>query len=173
MKKYDAFHDWTPFVEGIIRDNNIKSVLEWGMGEGTRLFLENCESVVSVELFANPELDGWYDKCVELFRDHPAWKPYLFKCVDDYNKGTTKMYCASTLKRVNPELVFVDPGVHFRGDLVQLAMKYGVKFIVAHDTRQGFDEDDIYGWNKIDPEGYVSHTDNQIQGTTLWVKEDK
>lgn len=171
MKRYNSFNDWIPFMEGVIRDRGVKTVLEFGMGEGTQTLLDLCEKVVSVELQAIPELGEWYDKCHELYSENPGWKSYLYKCKDEMN-SMTRLYCGNTIKRIKPDLVFVDPGVHFRGDLVNLCMQNRVKLIVAHDTKQGFAEDDIYGWNKIDPEGYTSHTDNQIQGTTLWVKND-
>ena len=165
----NTFTDWQPFVLQVIQENKPKTIFEFGLGEGTELFLDNCEKVYSLELLANPELQEWYDKMGEKYLERDNWKSYLFKC-EDKMTGVIKMQVGSHLKRTKPDLVFVDPGVQFRGELVNICFKHKVPLVIAHDTNYGYEEEngDAYGWGLINPDGYETVEYQQGQGTILW-----
>lgn len=167
MNNLDRFLDWQPLMTEIFNKYSPKTVFEFGLGLGTEFFLDRAKKVYSLELLSNSEYEPWYGDMIEKYKGRENWKPYLFKCMDKMT-GVVKLQATSHLARIKPDLVFVDPGVHFRGEIVNLCMKYKVPLIVAHDTSCGFDENDIYGWGKIEPEGYEKEESAGKQGTTLW-----
>lgn len=170
----NAFTDWQPHLEEFIlqKKNDIKVVLELGLGEGTDTFVKLADMVYSIELLHFPEHEGWFEKMQEKYKDVPNWKGYLHRCEKNEITNGVSGYLNLQVARIKPDFVFVDPGVHFRGDLVNLMMARGIRYIAAHDTRQGFsqEENDIYGWGKIKAEeyGYEVVINSEGQGTTLW-----
>lgn len=167
----NAFTDWQPTMQSMIERYKPKRVFEFGMGDGTQFLLDNFDYVYSFELLCNPELKDWYPNMVERYKNNSKWHTMFMNCDDEINFGL-RMQLSKYLKLAKPDLVFVDPGVHFRGDLVNLAIKGGYPIVMAHDTRCGFDENDIYGWNKIKAEGYTKEEVYTGQGTTAWIRND-
>lgn len=166
-----AYEDWQPMMDEVVEKYSPKTILEFGLGIGTFYLLKNFEAVTSIELLANPEHEGWFEKVKEEAEARGGWKGYLIRCTDGDPESQVKAMCASHMVRINPDIVFVDPGVHFRGYLVNLAMQKEIPLIMAHDTRRGDDEGkDLYGWKTINPEGYESQTRHEGEGTTLWRK---
>ncbi len=164
-----AYIDWTPFVQDLVaRNGKFNKILELGLGLGTKTLLESADMVYSVELLANPEHEGWIEQMKVEYKGWDNWKPYLFKCEDAYD-NKIKFQVSAHITRIKPDLVFVDPGIHCRGDLVNLAMSKKVPMVMAHDTKCGDEEGkDLYGWKRINPEGYEVTRREEGQGTTLW-----
>ena len=175
--------------------HHLSSVIEFGLGNGTEFWINNFERVTSVELMLKGITDDQYlraamqryvkfrnwnvrsywlpEKFVELERimraTYPpiAGKPGEREChITDpaIDEGYTQII-ADCFKGVKYDVAFVDPGTHFRGELVNGLFSY-VDFIFAHDTNVRH----IYGWNLIKiPEGWdTQHFSNTDLGTTLW-----
>lgn len=164
-----GFIDWQLFMQEQLEGKKVEKLLELGLGEGTKFLLTLSPKVYSIELACLPEHHEWFDRIENELRGEEGWKPYLYECEDKY-EVRVKTYVSGQLGRIKPDVVFVDPGVHFRGDLVNLMMEKKVKYIFAHDTKQGFDDEsgDIYGWNKIEGKGYKRTDHEDGEGTTLW-----
>jgi hypothetical protein len=78
------------------------------------------------------------------------------------------------LKRKKYDIIFVDPGIHNRGDIVNLCFGKA-NIIAAHDTdRTGRVIKNIYGYNIVEvPKNYTEiHFDSPYMGTTFWIKDD-
>lgn len=165
----NAFTDWQPTMQSVIERFAPKKILEFGVGVGTQWLLDNFKQVGSFELLCNPELESWYPDMQKKYKNYKNWTTMFLACEDKMD-SVVKSQVNKQIKFYAPDVVFVDPGVHFRGDLVNLALRAGVKYVLAHDTRCGFDENDIYGWNKIDSTGYTKEEVYTGQGTTLWIK---
>jgi len=70
----------------LVKEHNIKSVIEFGCGAGTEMFLRICESVTSVELHtSDKELaqklpisdDKWMNYYKGYYKDYTNWTPVL------------------------------------------------------------------------------------------------
>jgi len=81
----DHFHDH----QDIIKQYNINSVIEFGVGEGTNVFLENCTGkVTSVELytadynlaeFLKISTDEWVDYSINQFKNYNNWSAVKYQ----------------------------------------------------------------------------------------------
>lgn len=164
-----GFTDWQVFVKDeLSKGEKPKLLVELGLGEGTPFLLSLAEKVVSIELLFYPEHAEWIDKTKNMIGENENWRSYMKEVKEDKLTTDIVSYLNLQLGRLKPDVVFIDPGVHFRGDLVNLAMKREVPIIFAHDTLRGFDEKDIYGWNRITGEGYERTDYREGEGTSLW-----
>lgn len=159
-----GYTDWQDFAERIIRTHGVKSVLEFGLGEGTRMFLNMCDKVKSVEFLATDEHRDWLGKCKADYSEFKNWEVEPVETKDEWNP-----IIVDAMKRnvKGFDLIFVDPGIHCRGKMVDMLLDIAPKAIImAHDTAQG-DEDEHYGWKHIreweNKELYMIG-----QGTTAW-----
>jgi len=189
--------------QDIIKQYNINSVIEFGVGEGTNVFLENCiGKITSVELFTTnhttAELlkistDEWIDYSINQFEKYDNWNavkydvqsPILnaeYDVTGKGNKGITrgnnpssKEYIKElsglidTLNVSEYDMAFVDPGIHLRGDIVNLLFNK-VNIITAHD----FHTKEIYGYSRITiPTNYSGYKGNYSnEGLGVFIKKD-
>jgi hypothetical protein len=170
----------------------IDAFLEFGLGLGTKFYLDNCTHVTSAELVIKDRYTNvmpWYFDCVELFKDYSNWSPslHLFtQVVNDANDLAVKnvdpesfddqylqeinRYLDGLFENRSYDVVFVDPGIHIRGDIVN-ALFGRVAIIAAHDTNFN---SACYGWYKIDPPPtYEVVTSTYGEGTTFWILKEK
>jgi hypothetical protein len=168
----------------------VDSFLEFGLGEGTRYFLDHCQSVTSVEIKLPEQSDEWYNNCLNAFQEATNWNPILYhgsQTLSDANLIALtqsidpaqidasylleiKSLCDSLFQNKKFDIAFVDPGIHQRGDIVNELFNR-VDVIVAHDTGYSFV---IYGWNKIQtPPNYERFDFNNGCGTTFWVRNNR
>lgn len=161
----NAYLDYKETLLDAVKDKDIKRVLEFGLGEGTGILVSIAESVHSVELLAYEENKDWFDEVTKKYSGS-SYSSELIECKD---KLTPKL--KERLQKIIDQgwdLIFVDPGVHFRGDLVN--MSFGrAEIILAHDTNM---TPELYGWNKIKvPSNYEQIGPMDGQGTTVWRKK--
>lgn len=158
-----SYHDWQIPVSEVIEREKVKRVIEFGLGAGTKLFIDKCEYVVSVEFGKS---DEWVKKCMDDFKDSRNWIVKMHVCEDKFSPQIKK-YIQEIVKGSDPfELAFVDPGVHFRPEIVNTLFGI-VPHILAHDTNVG--EED-YHWSRIKkPENYTEERlSGSSQGVTYW-----
>lgn len=175
----------------------VDSFLEFGMGLGTKYFLDNCAHVTSVEISIESrarDIDPWYEECVRSFWRYKNWKAIYHKAsdvVDFYNRPLALTYwlereeylpdyleqfqkeiyeiCDAMLATRKFDVAFVDPGVYTRVDFVN-ALFGKVDIIVAHDT-QGL----IYAWPLLHSHPEYERIDlfTQFGETSFWIKKTK
>lgn len=193
-KQDNAFIDHEPAFRALFAHRKFAHVLEFGLGEGTRFFLEHAQQVHSVELVItdNPESSTheWFDLCRKKFADYTNWKAENHLCSEaitqanaavleahDYPGGSGKAYYSdlaqiveNALKASPVDLAFVDPAVHMRGDIVNLLLGR-VDVVVAHDTNC---TPEIYGWNIVKTPANTTRLHYaKGQGTTFWIRDNK
>jgi hypothetical protein len=136
-----------PVLNYLIDACNVRSVLEFGMGEySTRLFIERCEYVVSVEMNSQE----WFDRFSPLKSD--AFLP-LF-----YPGRKEAIIEASDIGR-RFDMVFCDGNGWSRPEQVMIGMCLS-DIVVAHDTQsQEASPEAAYGWERLRvPDGWgVTH----------------
>lgn len=190
-----AASDWTDHVRSfkeLFSLIKIKSFLELGCGRGTKFFLDNCESVTSVELVVSDLSDKivpWYYATQGTLYKYTNWNPSLHI----FSLNVTKAN-GTALKELDPELfdksylpeidqlmsqifsknrydvAFVDPGIHIRGDLVN-ALFGRCDIIAAHDTNFN---GKTYGWYKFkNHPDYEKIVSTYGSGITFWIKKSK
>jgi len=149
----------------------IEKFFEFGLGAGTEYFLQHCLHVTSVELSYNDD-NKWFNRCKAGYHNYENWDAHFFALPENICSaerairagegatvyGTNYGYLEDlqeVVHRFVPErafdLVFVDPGIHLRADIVNVLFDR-VKIIVVHDTNQ---LPDYYGWERINtPHNY-------------------
>lgn len=184
------WHSYIQDIDKIFKHTSIQSVLEFGLGYGTKYFLDRCQEVNSIEIILSDQSSEWYDDTLRLFKNYSNWKPQLIHgsqflyeanlksyrdCLDPALYDATyilelKDLCENLCKDKEYDLIFVDPGFHMRGDLVnELFDKTPI--IVADDTNYGHQ---TYGWWKINtPYNYEKIEFKERGGTTFWIRKDK
>jgi hypothetical protein len=174
----------------------INSFMEFGLGLGTKYFIDNCDSAISIELAVPSTAKNskyWYSKTVQMFQHHNNWTSYFHECsplFDYYEQASKKgispekdtqylqevdSIIAFALDKQTPDVVFIDQGVHPRVDFVNKLFGK-VNVIVAHDTNPSthFVPFSYYGYDRvIDDPRYVKITYNKGMGTTFWIKKEQ
>lgn len=180
--------DHAPYLRRLFALRPIASCLEFGLGEGTRILLDHCGHVTSLELAARPVHEEWFQRCLESYRGYGNWDPVLHRCGEKLREAdrigeaggypiADRAYVAEleevverVLGRRRYDLAFVDAGIHNRGDLVNLLFGR-VPIIAAHDTN-GLERH--YGWDLVaPPPEYRRVRFTQGLGTTFWIHESE
>lgn len=184
--------DWVPYIYTLLQHVELESVLEFGLGLGTEFWVDHFKKVQSVELSIGDFNKKWTDQTREKLKDYTNWDSEyisLSKKLIDANqyaidnkyplKDTS--YLSELKKVVEPfmkeyeyDIIFVDPGIHNRGDIVNIAFNYA-PIVGCHDSdRTGRVIKNIYGYNIVEPpENYVEiHKPERYCGTTFWVDKN-
>lgn len=184
--------DHTQHFAKLFKLTNVNAFLEFGVGEGTKFYLDHCVEVTSVEMLdkfkGNANLE-YYMKCLQLFKFYKNWNPTLYRCTDAINRAVEwaetqhknpllgdesyvlelKNLCDNIFHNKKYDVAFVDPGVIIRGSIVNELFDR-VDIIAAHDTNY---HPHIYGWAWIKtPPNYVKIHFSEGSGTTFWIKSD-
>ncbi len=162
------------------------SLLEVGMGDSTKFFLDRLAHVTSLKIISEGQTDDQYSSYQELFKSYLNWNPILYsgssslnwadsrtKELEDpalmdagYLLELSKLIYETTDKEY--DIAFVHPTLHFRGDLVNCLFDR-VELIAALGTNHP-----IYGWNKIyTPSNYQKIEFAEGDGITFWVKKNR
>lgn len=188
----NAFTDHVRAFRALFDFYPIASFLEFGLGLGTKFFLDHCDQVTSIELLVKNRhsfVIPWYCDCLDLFKNYSNWSPRLHVFSNRVNEANDlairnlnpELYNSDYLREIDSffdelfqnshfDLAFVDPGMHIRGDLVN-ALFNRVEIIAAHDTNFNSAS---YGWYKIQtPENYEKISCNYGSGITFWVSKEK
>lgn len=167
-----AYTDWIELVESTIPNKTKLSVLEFGLGDGTKYLLDNFKFVYSHELMNTPK---WYDYVVRKFSHYKNWKHelVLFKDIGfvDYNPNLPPVLLDSITKLFNKykfDVVLIDGQYHVRGDIANFILnKFHPKYVVIHDINLAFEED---GYNRIKlPSKYKSVSSHLGEGTRIFI----
>ncbi len=171
-----SYTDWIELVESSIPKKNKLSILEFGLGEGTRYLLDNFKFVYSYELAAG---SNWYDDAIQRFSKYKNWKPELILFNDvgfvdfDTNlppkllKGITKLF-----KKYKFDVVLMDGQYHVRGDIVNFVLtKFSPRYVIIHDTNLAFKQD---GYDRIKlPSKYKTASSDLGEGTRIFIKTSR
>jgi hypothetical protein len=189
-------HSWSNHVaafEKLFQFRKITTFLEFGMGRGTKYFIDNCDRVISIELVGAtgaPKLLPYSLKTVEMFWHHANWHPHLLRCsplMDHYDVMARQAIIASTnfdvyLKEVEsictwaigenpPDLVFIDQGLLPRGDFIN-ALFGKVNIIAAHDTGPAHPHVKWYAYDHVKQDPNYVAIFCKKGGVTFWIKKD-
>jgi hypothetical protein len=187
----NGYTDHIPAFQKLFQCRKINTFLEFGLGRGTKYFIENCNKVISIELISTtstPRLLSWYLKAVNMFSHHANWTPYLLRCsplMDLYDSMASKgivpkenfngylqdveTICSWALGKKTIDLVFIDQGMLPRGDFVN-ALFGKVNIIAAHDTNYALS---LHAYDRVkDDPNYVKIHYKKGCGTTFWVKKE-
>lgn len=177
---------WHSTVAVIFEKVKIKNALEFGLGDGTEYLLDNVDYLLSVELSVSELNKDWTEKIQNLLKERNIWKLEYVECpqsIIDSNiliqKNQNQIDDKTYLKDLHVlidgyltekkwDLVFVDPGIHHRGDIVNRCMEKDIDIILAHDTK--FPE--IYGYSLISNDKYHKIEVKIHNGTTIWINKN-
>ncbi len=186
---------WTDHVEHLaklFKIQDIDSFLEFGLGEGTKFYLENCGEVTSVTLLGKDKMGNLphYEQCLSLFSCYPNWTPILHICGEAVDQAVTiaetrhidptrlnseymseiNEICDSLFEDKAYDVAFVDSAVIVRGSIVN-ALFDRVDIIVAHDVNA---LPKIYGWAFVEtPPNYEQIKFTKGSGTSFWIKKER
>lgn len=165
---------WTDHVtlfSHLFKLTKVDSMLEFGVGNGTYYFLQNCPTVNSVDLVTSNNFEASeqnHHAYKELFSNFVNWDSSLYTCSEALNKAVglaeksinpstidseyldeISAMCEVLCSEREYDVAFVDGRIITRGDLVN-ALFGKVKIIVAHDVSF---HPEMYGWSwiKVDP----------------------
>jgi hypothetical protein len=185
----NSYTDHVQAFKRIFENEHINNFLEFGLGEGTGYFLDNCDFVTSVEIVPPNSNLYWLNYCKTKFSSYKNWNPILYaypstinianetakKSLDPCLYDSSYILDIKTLiqglfKNKKYDLAFIDPGIFLCGDIVNELFNK-VDIIVAHDTN---DLPKCYGWNKIfHPSNYAKIVFSGGCGTTFWINKEK
>ena len=186
-----AYTDWIPVLE-IIQDKKQTSILEFGIGAGTKALVDNFEEVFSLEILNDRE---WFDKTVDQLKEYKNYAakyihaPELFSAHEEFAKAAQQNYRGNNFQGERPAKLlleileeskssidygkydgfFVDAGVYLRGEIVNFVLQYKPRFVLVHDTN-GFDD---YGYNLVKSDEYAYFGFNTGDGTGLFLRKEK
>lgn len=167
---------------------SIQKMIEFGLGLGTKFFLDHMPELTSIEIVNQDQSDSWYQDCCALYKNYSNWRPVLvqgsFYLTQANNLAlqskNPSLYDKNYLLEIKQivlahtegkyDLAFVDPGIHNRCDIVQCLFNR-VDIIAAHDTNSA---PEIYGWNRIvTPQNYQKISFTKGVGLTFWVHKER
>ena len=167
----NAFIDWQVAFDNI-PDKDQMTIVELGWGEGTFYLLDNFKKVISIELSRytypytqienhtyielQPEKDTLTkdDLLIEtLGKDRPQFQSEIKNLMTE-------------IKKHEADIIFVDFGFHFRGEVVQELIDLNrYKYIAYHDTNFPY-----YAYDKLDYKEYSKQEYLGGQGTVILSK---
>lgn len=168
-----SYTDWIGLTELVIPKKNELSILEFGLGDGTKYLLDNFKFVYSHELVKSPR---WYNLIVSKFSEYKNWKHelLLFKSIGfvDFNPDLPQILLDNITKLFNEyrfDVVLVDGDYHVRGDIASFVLnKFHPKYVIIHDINVAFEAD---GYDRIKlPLGYNMISSNLGEGTRIFMK---
>jgi len=143
-----AYSSHTHVLKKIIETFKINSVFEYGIGTySTKLFLDKCDKVVSVEMNNHQHGSlGWYEYVVKELSNNPLADIWCHKKLVGLFPAIH--YSMGRFENEKFDMIFVDGHGDTRGEQVNAALM-GSDIIVAHDTEH---REQRNKWNI--PEGY-------------------
>jgi len=184
-------HRYTNHVKlfkDIFKNYKVENFLEFGIGYGTKFFIDNCTSVTSIELLIpiiKSKCIPWYNHCKELYKNKKNWNGHTHMCeagiihghilsTRDQNLPPLPKYSLLEIKEIANkyakkniyDVIFIDCGIGCRSDIVN-EMFNRANIIVAHDTQA---LDSTYGWNRLkSPKNYCCLKSIDHPSTSIWI----
>jgi len=191
MKDYKltCAQDWVRYFDRLFQTVEIDNFLEFGLGVGTEFLCDHAKNVTSVELSTGDYNLEWTNQTKEQLKDYTNWTLHYVQIPDEIQKSNqdaiNNQYPLEDLSYLpvlenivvpfmeerEYDVIFVDPGIHNRGDIVNFAFGHA-PIIAAHDSdRTGRVIPFVYGYNIVKvPENYTEiHREDTYCGTTFWV----
>jgi hypothetical protein len=191
MKDYKltCAQDWVQYFDRLFQTVEIDNFLEFGLGVGTEFLCDHAKNVTSVELSTGDYNLEWTNQTKEQLKDYTNWTLHYVQIPDEIQKSNqdaiNNQYPLEDLSYLpvlenivvpfmeerEYDVIFVDPGIHNRGDIVNFAFGHA-PIIAAHDSdRTGRVIPFVYGYNIVKvPENYTEiHREDTYCGTTFWV----
>ena len=165
----NEFTDWQLTVDKIPNKDKM-TIVELGWGQGTYYLLENFKKVISIELsrYTYPYTQLENHTYIELQPEETTTlkDDILIKTEGSYRpEFNTKIanYMAE-IKKHKADVIFVDFGFHFRGEVVQELINLNQhQYIIFHDTNFPY-----YGYDRLDYKNYsLKFIDRNGQGTII------
>src|SRR4030067_1769646 len=111
-----TYTDWTKLVDSSIHDKNKLSILEFGLGEGTKYLLDEFKFVYSFELAKNSK---FYEQAVQQYSKYKNWEHslILFSGIGfiDYDPNLPQKLLddiAELFRKYKFDVVLMDGGWH-------------------------------------------------------------
>lgn len=190
-----ASSPWTDHIvhfAKLFQIQKIHSFLEFGVGEGTKYYLEHCDEVTSIELLDSSKINNvvYYEQCLALFKSYSNWHPILYLCEPHLERASiiaekwhvdpttlNREYmkeihyiCDVLFENKSYDVAFVDAGIAVRGSIVN-ALFDRVDIIAAHDTNA---LPKTYGWAWVKkPSNYERIVFTEGSGTCFWIKKSR
>jgi len=168
----NEFTDWQVAFDNI-PDKDQMTIVELGWGEGTFYLLDNFKKVISIELsrYTYPYTQLENHSYIELQPE----KDTLIKddlLIETLGKDRPQFQSEiknlmAEIKKHKADVIFVDFGFHFRGEVVQELINLNQhKYIIFHDTNFSY-----YGYDRLDYKNYsLKFIDKNGQGTIILSK---
>jgi 16S rRNA A1518/A1519 N6-dimethyltransferase RsmA/KsgA/DIM1 with predicted DNA glycosylase/AP lyase activity len=168
----NEFTDWQLTVDRIPNKDKM-TIVELGWGEGTFYLLDNFKKVISIELsrYTYPYTQLENHSYIELQPE----KDTLIKddlLIETLGKDRPQFQSEiknlmAEIKKHKADVIFVDFGFHFRGEVVQELINLNQhKYIIFHDTNFSY-----YGYDRLDYKNYsLKFIDKNGQGTIILSK---
>lgn len=195
MKQYNfsGAQDWYGYFQVIFENTKINNMLEFGLGDGTEFLLDNCNYVKSIEISVSDYNKNWYEKCINKYKNYSNWCPVYIEASNEIKRAneiaqaerypiTYKDHILhlEEIIQLNAkdrpyDFIFVDAGIHNRGDIVNLSFNLS-PIIAAHDSSRDKNRilENIYGYNIVNvPNNYLEfHFEDTYMGTTIWINKN-
>jgi len=179
LSEYTSYTDHLNHFRTLFHAHKVGTFLEWGCGFSSKIFLDDCDRVISVELMTGGGESEWMNFCKRLFGGHGKWTPIAEVVCSEIQTACVQFSTPHpNLAKVHPQYIrklnesfdravsgekvdvcFVDSLVYIRGDLVELALQRGIPVVAAHDTAccyQNYPDTSVirrdhghYGWFRI------------------------
>jgi hypothetical protein len=147
----NPYTDWQEAFDHIPNKHQM-TIIELGCGEGTQYLLDNFKEVISIEYSRYP-----YDFTVTSPKHTFVKLEASQETIEKDNvlietRGETRPdfteevdMLIGEVKKYKADIIFVDFGFHFRGEVVQTLLDWGgIRGVAFHDTNEPY-----YGYNKL------------------------
>jgi hypothetical protein len=147
----NPYTDWQEAFD-LISNKDQMTIIELGCGEGTQYLLDNFKEVISIEYSRYP-----YDFTVtspkhtfvklEASQETIKKDDVLIETMGETRPDFTEEVdmLMEEVKKYKADIIFVDFGFHFRGEVVKALVKRDkIKIIAFHDINEPY-----YGYNKL------------------------
>ena len=173
-----AYTDWIDAVDVVLIDKSDLTILEFGLGDGTRYLVNTFKKVYSFEIIddADPSLKQWSAQCIDNLQYCTNWEYEVTTYSEIDFVDYTPELSSKLLQRIdqlfrtyNFEAVLVDGGYHVRGDIANYILnKFHPKYVIIHDTNYNYEID---GYSRIHlPNNYTTFKYTQGEGTHIFIK---
>lgn len=163
----------------LIKKYKCKNIIEFGCGDGTKMFLDNCNKVTSVELctkdihLANTlkiSSVEWINKCKIMYKEYTNWNPIIIELTDSFIEAEKDIVGKTLPRGSNPrnkeyldELNVIIDNLFVSENYDLGFVDAGVHFrgdivnclynkvniITVHDTNDKGNGANIYGYKRI------------------------
>jgi hypothetical protein len=172
----NPYTDWQIVFDNYFTNKKDLTILELGVGKGTYYLLDNFKKVISLEYsryeYEFKKIDHENHTYIELENDEEIIKKdnVLIETIGGTRPDVKDKVnlIIDTLKKYKADIIFVDFGFHFRGEVVQELINLNkYKYITYHDTNFKY-----YGYENLDLKNYKEVIrDERGQGTVIISRE--